>query len=415
MQRPRGTRDFLPSEMRRRRLAENKLREVAESYGYGEIATPTFEEEELFIIRSGEGIVQELYNFEDKGGRRIALRPELTAPVMRAYVADMQFEPKPIKLYYVGNAFRYERPQSGRYREFWQFGAEVIGADTAVATAECIAMAVEMARSIACNVVLKVGHIGILRSMLRETGMDEEEQKKVLRLVDKGEVQDLEETLLGRLDKEKSQDLLSVVRNASSPGDIMNKLVQYPQARECFQKLQDVMELLSIMGVENAETDLAVVRGLDYYTGIVFEIEAPELGAEKQVCGGGEYRLAHLFGGTDVATVGFAIGFDRILLASDGADSGDLLPVLDYYIISIGDTMRECAALAKALRSRGKKVDMDLMGRNLRKAMKYASSRNAKTAVIVGERDAAEGKCTFHDMATGEDEVRSMDDVLSGG
>ena len=127
LQRPRGTRDFLPDEMAKRRYVENKLREAATRWGYGEIKTPTFEHIELFTLKSGEGILGEIYNFKDKGDREIALRPELTAPVVRMYVEELQRSPKPLKFFYFDNCFRYERPQKGRFREFFQFGVEIIG------------------------------------------------------------------------------------------------------------------------------------------------------------------------------------------------------------------------------------------------------------------------------------------------
>ncbi len=133
LQRPRGTRDFTPAETGERRYIENRMRGTAEHWGYEEVKTPTFEHTELFTIKSGEAIVDELYTFKDKGGRDIALRPELTAPVLRMYVNEMSVSPKPIRLYYFENCFRYERPQKGRFREFWQFGVELIGSDRAEA------------------------------------------------------------------------------------------------------------------------------------------------------------------------------------------------------------------------------------------------------------------------------------------
>ena len=138
LQKPRGTRDFLPAEMAQRRHIERRMRTIAQSFGYGEIQTPMFEEQELFTLKSGEGIIGEMYAFEDKGGRKIALRPEVTAAVVRAYVNEAQVAPKPLRWYYFAECFRYERPQKGRYRQFWQFGCELIGADSAAADAEVI-------------------------------------------------------------------------------------------------------------------------------------------------------------------------------------------------------------------------------------------------------------------------------------
>ena len=145
---PRGTRDFLPDEMERRRFFENRLRHTARTFGFREVETPIFEDAELFILRSGPNVLKELYAFEDKGGRQIALRPEMTAPVVRMFVNGMSNEPKPIKVFYFGQCFRYERPQSGRYREFFQFGAEIIGGATPETDAEAIALASAMIKQI---------------------------------------------------------------------------------------------------------------------------------------------------------------------------------------------------------------------------------------------------------------------------
>ena len=168
LQRPRGTRDFLPDEMRRRRFVEDVMRDLSNRWGYVEVKTPTFESSELFTIKSGEGILEEIYSFKDKGGRDIALRPELTAPVMRMYVNELQVSPKPIKLFYFDNCFRYERPQKGRFREFWQFGVEIIGGKFPDADCEIIALASEIVNALGVEARLHIGHLGVIRSVLKD-------------------------------------------------------------------------------------------------------------------------------------------------------------------------------------------------------------------------------------------------------
>ena len=186
IQRPRGTRDFLPDEMERRRHYEGKLRSVAKRFGFRETATPIFEDSELFIMRSGPNILDELYAFKDKGDREIALRPELTAPTIRMFVNNMSNEPKPIKLFYFGQCFRYERPQSGRYREFFQFGAELIGSATPDTDAEAIALAVSMIEELGLKEYrLRIGHIGVLRQKLLDVGIPAENMAEILQKLDK--------------------------------------------------------------------------------------------------------------------------------------------------------------------------------------------------------------------------------------
>lgn len=183
---PRGTRDFTPEEMQKRKCVEECMRSTFGSFGYKEIQTPMFENLELFTAKSGEGIIQEIYSFMDKGGRELALRPELTAPVMRFYVDKLQMEPKPLKLFYFGNCFRYDRPQKGRYREFRQAGCEIIGVDTPEAYAELIAMAYTLLKNVGLkNIKLNIGNLNILSSMFNVLNLPKDKQKYLIPLIDK--------------------------------------------------------------------------------------------------------------------------------------------------------------------------------------------------------------------------------------
>ena len=186
IERPRGTRDFLPDDMERRRHYEGLLRGTAKTFGFREVATPIFEEAELFIARSGPNVLKELYAFKDKGDRDIALRPEMTAAVIRMFVNEMSNDPKPLKLFYFGQCFRYERPQSGRYREFFQFGAELIGNPNASSDAEVIAMAAAMIKALGLKEYrIRIGHIGVLRQMIADAGVPKERAAEVLQKLDK--------------------------------------------------------------------------------------------------------------------------------------------------------------------------------------------------------------------------------------
>ena len=185
IQRPRGTRDFLPEETEKRGRAKKAMQDVLERWGYQEVATPTFEHLELFTIKSGASVVEEIYSFTDKGGRDLALRPELTAPVMRMYVSELQNSPKPQRLWYFGNCFRYERPQRGRFREFWQMGAELIGGAKPDSEAEAIALADGMLRSVGVAGDIHIGYLGLIRSILGKIGA--EHRSSVMRMIDKKE------------------------------------------------------------------------------------------------------------------------------------------------------------------------------------------------------------------------------------
>jgi histidyl-tRNA synthetase len=399
IQRPRGTRDFTPQEMETRRHLEGIFRSTAETHGFREIATPIFEHTELFTLKSGPNIIDEMYAFEDKGGRQIALRPELTAPAMRFFVNDLTNYPRPLKLYYFGQCFRYERPQSGRYREFFQFGAELIGAPHPESDAEVIGLAAAMVRNSGlANYSIRIGHIGVLRGRLAAAGVGAEQAPAILQKLDKKLYEEARPIMSQAGMKE--DDIEEVIRITQLIGPV-ELLKDFPGQASDY--LGEVFQVLQDYGFTNLQVDLGVVRGLDYYTGIVFEVDAPNLGAEKQVCGGGSYSLTELFGGERVFSTGFAIGFDRILLALDkeGLKAPDKR--LDAYIVPTSEEMRHRAfAITADLRREGIRADVDLMRRNVGKNFKYADAVRARFVVVVGEKEAAEGGVTVRDLASGQ-------------
>lgn len=407
---PRGTRDFLPDEMEKRRYYENILRDTAKVCGFRETETPIFEDAELFILRSGPNVLNELYAFKDKGDRELALRPEMTAPAVRMFVNGMSNDPKPIKIFYFGQCFRYERPQSGRYREFFQFGAEVIGSATPETDAEVISTAVSMIKALGLkDYKVRIGHIGILRQKLADAGVPKERTAEVLQKLDKKNYEEAEPILKSiGVSKEQIDDIFSITETV---GD--TKVLERVQG-DAGEYLRQVVAFLSVMGVDNVEIDLGVVRGLDYYTGMVFEAEAPALGAEKQICGGGSYTLSELFGGEKVFSTGFAIGFDRILLAMEKEGQVYEPKGIQAFVIPASDDMRlKTFEIVSKLRGNGISADADIMGRKMAKAMKYASSIRAKYCVIVGAKEIEQDSVTLRNMISGEQEIVSISDLCS--
>ena len=409
IQRPRGTRDFLPDDMERRRHYEGLLRDVAKTYGFREIATPIFEESELFILRSGPNVLGELYAFKDKGDREIALRPEMTAPAIRMFVNEMSNDPKPIKMFYFGQCFRYERPQSGRYREFFQFGAELIGNPNVESDAEVISMAGAMIRAFGLkNYKIRIGHIGVLRQKVSDAGVPKERMAEVLQKLDKKNYEEATPLLksMGVTD-DAIEDLYDLTETVGGP-EVLDKV-----PGEAGDYLRRLIELLRVMGVEDPEIDLGVVRGLDYYTGIVFEAEAPALGAEKQICGGGSYTLSELFGGEKVFSTGFAVGFDRILLAAEKEGQTYEKEGVDAYVVPVSDDVRlESAKIVTMLRKEGLRADIDIMGRKMAKAMKYASLIGARNAIIIGAKELETCSVTVRDMVSGEQKIVEIEDLV---
>ena len=409
IQRPRGTRDFLPDDMEKRRYYEGLLRNVAKTYGFREIATPIFEESELFILRSGPNVLGELYAFKDKGDREIALRPEMTAPAIRMFVNEMSNDPKPIKMFYFGQCFRYERPQSGRYREFFQFGAELIGNPNVDSDAEVISMAGAMIRSFGLkDYKIRIGHIGVLRQKVSDSGVPKERMAEVLQKLDKKNYDEATPLLksMGVTD-DAIRDLYDLTETVGGP-EVLSKV-----PGEAGDYLRRLVELLRVMGVEDPEIDLGVVRGLDYYTGMVFEAEAPALGAEKQICGGGSYTLSELFGGEKVFSTGFAVGFDRILLAAEKEGQTYEKEGIDAYVVPVSDDVRlESAKIVTMLRDEGLRSDIDIMGRKMAKAMKYASITGAKNVIIIGAKELESCSVTVRDMVSGEQKVIKIENLI---
>ena len=402
-QRPRGTRDFLPDEMAKRRYIENRLRDVAIRWGYGEIKTPTFEHIELFTIKSGEGILGEIYNFRDKGDREIALRPELTAPVIRMYVEGLQKSPKPLKFYYFDNCFRYERPQKGRFREFFQFGVEIIGSARPEAEAEVIALAVEMLNSTGVKGDLHVGHLGIVRSLLKD--IQPEHQSKIMRLVDKKDDKGLDEFL----DEINAPDEMrgKLFRLIGLRGiNAMHEARELVGDIEAISQFETLLELLDVYGLEY-QVDMGIARGLDYYTGMVFEIYCEGLGAQNQVCGGGSYRLAQLFGGEDTPSTGYAIGFDRVMEICEAKPA----EVKRIVVVSFDDTREQAIVIAQKLRQHVATY-VDVAGRKFKDQISYANTIGASHVVIAGKNELDAGKVALKDMKIGVQELLTVEEVV---
>jgi histidyl-tRNA synthetase len=336
---------------------------------------------------------------------------------MRYYVNELQNRPKPVKVFYFGSVFRYERPQSGRYREFFQFGAELVGAPSMESDAEIIALALWSLEAIGLkDTVVRIGNLDMLKGLLGGMGVTGEDQNACRRLIDKADFEGLGKYLDGLNVNAAEQERLSAIIRLRGGAEAISK------ARELADRdvpgmeyLGGIFERLAAYGFANCTVDFAVARGLDYYTGMVFEIDSPGLGAEKQICGGGAYQLAELFGGDTVNSTGYAFGFDRLMLALD--NSKVVIPTagLRAYIVPIGEAARPKALeVLRELRAANVPADMDLMGRSISKAMAYANSVGAEKAIIIGDKELAEGTVTVRDMKSGEQTKYPASDVLRG-
>ena len=396
IEKPRGTRDFLPDEMEKRRNIEGIMRRIVESFGYREVSTPTFEHLELFTIKSGDEIIEEIYAFKDKSGRDLALRPELTAPVMRLFVNECFVMPKPLRFYYFANCFRYERPQKGRYREFWQFGVELIGSDTPESDAEVIILAYRIMEELSIDFSLHIGHVGLLRKVLH--GVDEKE--RAMRFIDKKEWRELENFL----ERKGKGELFEKIMELSSSRSIEEAISVYPDFD--YSHISKVLGILDSLGID-FKLDFGIARGLDYYTGLVFEIYGRGLGAQNQICGGGSYSLTGIFGKEDVPATGFAIGFDRVAEICNVNQEKTRKVV----VIGFGDYSK-ATKVADVLRREGIPSVVDVMGRSVKKQLSFANSINADYAVFVGE-EFKKGLVTVKNLNTGNQREIRFEELSS--
>lgn len=405
---PRGTTDILPADARRWSVLERALRDVCDLYGYGEIRTPIFEHTELFArgIGSGTDIVEkEMYTFEDRGERSLTLRPEGTAGAVRAYLERrLDAEAQPVKLYYSGPMFRYERPQAGRTRQFHQLGVECIGSADPAADVEVIAVLVALFRRLGLTEYeIQLNSIGCPDCRPAYVQKLKQALEPVRDSLCKSCQDRFERNTLRLLDckRESCQELTKDV-----------PLILDSLCGPCEDHFQQVRGYLDEVGIEYT-INQRLVRGLDYYTRTVFEFVSPELGAQDALGGGGRYDvLVETLGGPPTPAVGFAAGMERILLAASLEDEAAAAPV-DTYVVTLGDEGRRAGVvLAERLRAEGFRTELDYMGRSLRAQMRQANRVGAKKVLIIGDDEAAAGTVQLRDMQSGEERTVGRGEVI---
>jgi histidyl-tRNA synthetase len=406
-----GFRDFYPEEMGANRRVIDTIESVASGYGFREVATPALERTQMYVDKSGEGIVDELYSFTDKGGREVALTPELTPTVARMVVAKGQERSKPIKWYSTRPFWRYEEPQQGRFREFYQTNVDCFGSSEPEADAEILAFAADALAELGLSTSefdFRVSHRDILGGLLAAFDADVA-TADAIRAIDKSadleraEYHDLlVEAGLEYDQAETFDDLLAT--------DDLSELTEFAgtdRVADSVGNLEAVLEAAEDFGAREACTvSLETARGLDYYTGVVFECFDAEGEVGRAIFGGGRYDdLIESFGGQPTPAVGVAPGVMNstlpLLLERAGVWPEETLST-DYYVLQVGDTREVAARIARDLRERGHVVESDVSGRSFGGQLEYADSIDAETVVIVGERDLAEGEITVKEMAGGE-------------
>jgi len=415
-----GFRDFYPDEQAARRQVFDAVREAARAYGFDEVAAPSLEPLALYEVKSGEEIVEETYSFEDKGDRRVTMTPELTPSLVRMYVAREQEMSKPVRWFALPKLWRYEQPQSGRLREFYQPNFDIFGADGVEADAEVIAAAdgVLSRLGLTDEYELRVSHRGLVRGIVSTLDVDDEQATTVHRTVDKSE-RLAEAEVRERLENAglKDDDVETVVSLTRLTGwdstEEILRLTDDEETQGAVERLRALDSTLEAYGVETV-FDPSVVRGMDYYTGVVFECFDTE-GDLRAIFGGGRYdTLVEEFGGPPTPAVGFGIGDAtlELLMKQAGVWPSEETTV-DYYVAVIGDVRGTATRVAESLREEGHEIRMNVTdGRSFTDQLEHADSVGAAKTVIVGERDLEEEEVTVKDMMTGEQEQRPLEDYL---
>ena len=402
-----GTKDILPDQSHGWQALKVIIRSTMNNYGYKEIRTPAFERTELFSRGVGEEtdiVSKEMYSWTDQGGEKLTLKPDLTAPVVRAFIQHNLREQSPInKLYYIDALFRRERPQKGRYRQFHQFGIEAFGSENPEIDAEVIAVALAVLNNLGLEgLTLKLNSIGSpeCRSLYRKT----------IRSYLKPYLNDLSGISQRRFEKNPLRILdTKIPHEIEILNDIPNVSDSWtPEDKAHFEELKSLLDAMDI------QYSLAprLVRGLDYYTRTTFEITSSALGAQDALCGGGRYDgLVKTLGGKATPGIGFAAGMERILLAMGNFDSN--INNTQLYIVGLGDTVRPVVVkLAEDLRQNNIRTNFDSLRRSLKAQMREANKAGARYAILIGDQELESGEAELKDLSTGDQEKIALDKLV---
>lgn len=413
LQKPKGTQDILPQEAAKWQYVENVARETFKKYNYGEIRTPMFEHYEVISRSVGDTtdiVTKEMYDFYDKGDRHITLRPEGTAPVVRSFVENKLFAPevqKPVKMYYIGSMFRYERPQAGRLREFHQIGVEAFGSKNPATDVETIAMAYQLFNELGIkDIVLHLNTLGSpeSRAAYRQALIDY--LTPMRESLSKDSQRRLDENPLRVLDSKEKEDKVAV-ENAPSILDYLDE-----ESQAYFDAVREMLEVLEIPYV----IDTNMVRGLDYYNHTIFEFITKVDKSELTICAGGRYDgLVEYFGGPETPGIGFGLGLERLLLILE--KQGLALPVesnLDVYIAVLGEGANSKALqLVQAIRNQGFSAERDYLNRKIKAQFKSADVLKAKTIITLGDSEVESGQVTLKNNSTREEVTVALDELMT--
>lgn len=416
----RGMRDYLKEDKWRLEYVNSVVRDLYYKYNYEEVSTPVIESFELLASKAGSEIREKMYVFEDKGGRTVALRPEMTAPIARLYIENlMRSAPKPVRLGYIGTCYRYDNPQRGRYREFWQAGFELFGSEYPESEAEILEIAYKLMSNLGFpDFKIRVGNIGIIRSFFTALNIKDALQDTILGLLDQKEFGKAEETLkqnsVSGEDIQIFKEFLGV--SGSDYDSILEKLgtllAKYEVCLEELKKFSSLITLISEMEIKDkVAVDMGLARGLEYYTGFIFEIYVKDLNIA--VGGGGRYdKLIELFGGEATPALGFAAGLDRLILAMSERNLFKKTPERKILVLPLTYDQRAYGfRVADKIREYGYRTEVDVLRRNIKRALSHSINNNYNFIVFLGEKEMRENRVTIKNIQSGVQRTVSISEI----
>jgi ATP phosphoribosyltransferase regulatory subunit len=413
---PKGARIYLPDEARRKRYAESRLLDVFGRWGYRELITPTFEFFDVLSVGTDPHVQGDMFTLIDRDtGRLLALRADITPQIARVVATRLRDEPKPLRLGYLTNVFRYDEPRMGHYREFYQAGVELIGLDKPEAEVEILAMTVEGLRALGLSrFQIDVGHPDFFRGLMEETAATDEQAREVRAALGRKDLAELEKRVDELGAPAPVADALLALPSLFGRAEVLERAAAYartPRAARALANLTEVYRLLGIYGLADAVLlDLGEVRGFDYYSGMYFETYVADFGAS--VAAGGRYD--HMLGrfGYECPAVGFAFDVARALAVMEAQAVAVPLPGPDFFIVDSTRDKTAALSLARRLRDLGASVARDIVSRALPESLECARSQRAARALVIGSARTGEGEALVIDLATGAERTVTIAEML---
>ncbi len=413
---PKGAKIYLPDEAAKKRFVEERLLGVFSQWGFREVVTPTYEYSDVLSLGTDVDLQERMFKFVDREtGRMLALRADITPQIARIVATRLRDEPMPLRLAYLGNVFRYDDPQVGRYREFYQAGVELVGLEKPEADAEMIAMAVEGLRALGLGQFqVNVGQADFFRGVLDELRIDRAQARQLQEALSRKDASALEQLIAELAPPAATAELLLALPGLFGREEVLERagaLVKNARSERALANLAEVHRLLRVYGLaDSVILDLGEVRGFDYYSGVHFEGYVAGLGAD--ICGGGRYDSMLARFGYDCPATGFAFDVGRLLLALEVQAVAVPLPGPDFFIIDFTQEKTAALALSRRLRDLGASVARDIITRGFEESLAYAARQRARWVLVVGSPKTRAEEVLVRELATGQEQVLLASAIL---